>query len=396
MERVQDCARNKGFGDFVRGCDKRYIKRKSMPDIISKTELKNMRIENQKANEFNRVATDSRRKAQVKNLPFVSQDVRTEIYNDLFTDGVIIQYPHGKVMQFGQKPFYYRGQIKDYGFCKSSLYRKICNDDELTKKTKVFANQLRLYEFKELIFNFEQVNKWPFGDVFTYAIAQHYGFETSIIDITNDLEVALFFACCKHIGDNKYQPLCERDIKNENGRYGVLFIRNQLCDMYEAIENEGFITVYPIGFQPFTRCHRQKGFFVNTQIDDDLQKSEKFKKCFFERSIELCQEVYNKFDGGNELFTYDALDEMKDMIDSIKTATSFSEKIFFAVYEEKNDGISESDWIEMLRTILGVKIGRSSYKLSRQRKRAINRKWSVDRFVEQEKIAPGFRMAYIP
>lgn len=367
-----------------------------MQNIISKTELENMRIENQRANNANRVATDLRRKAQTHNQPFVSNDARADLYNDLFTDGVIIQYPHGVVMKHGEKPFYYRGQIKDYGSCKSSLYRKICNDDELTKKIKIFVNELKLYEFNELIFQFQQVKEWPFGDVFTYAIAQHYGFDTTIIDITNDLEVALFFACCKHIGKNKYRPLCEDDIKSEKDRYGVLFIRNQLADMLEAIENDGAITVYPIGFQPFTRCHRQKGFFVNTEMDDDLQTSGKFKMYLFEHSTELSKEIFNEFHGGKDLFAYDALDEIQDLITGIQTAISFSEKSFYAVYAKKNDGIPESEWIKMLRTRLGVQIGYSSYNLSRQRRRAINRKWSVERFIEQEKIAPGYRMVYTP
>lgn len=363
-----------------------------MGKVISKTELDTMRVNNRCANEANRYATDLRRKALANNQPFVSNHVRTDIYNDLFTDGVIIQYPHGRVMQHGQKPFYYRGQIKDYGSCKSSLIRKICNADEWTMKCKIFENELKLYEFNELIFQFKQVKEWPFGDVFTYAIAQHYGFDTNIIDVTNDLEVALFFACCKHIGNNKYRPLCEDDLKSENDRHGVLFVRNQVTDMMEATENNGLMTVYPIGYQPFTRCHRQKGFFVNTVIDDDLQTSGQFNMFSFEHSAQLSRDIFDEFNGGKDLFAYDALNEIQDLITEILTSKSYSEKSFCAVYENNSNGIPQREWVEILKTRLGVQIGCISYKLTRPRKRAIDRIWSIDKFIKQEKIAPGYRM----
>ena len=250
-------------------------------------------------------------------------------------------------MQQSMKPYYYRGQVKDFGSCRSSLSRKILTDDMQTRKIKIFANNMRLQEFDQLIKSFKQASEWPFGTVFTNAIAQHYGFDTNIIDITNDLDVALFFACCKHIGNNKYLPLCADDMKSEIDKYGVLFIRDINVDLQESFD--GIVTVYPIGFQPFTRCHSQKGFFVDTEIDDDLQTSGKFTKYLFEHSPKFSQEIFNEFHGGTGLFGYDALDEIKDLISAIQSASSFSETCFHNVYGNNNDDISESGWIDRKR-----------------------------------------------
>ena len=45
---------------------------------------------------------------------------------------------------------------------------------------------------------------------------------------------------------------------------------------------------------------------------------------------------------------------------------------------------------------MNIEIGNKSYNLSRQRRRAIDRKWSVEKFIKEEQIAPGYRMVYTP
>ena len=55
------------------------------------------------------------------------------------------------------------------------------------------------------------------------ALAQHYGFETFLLDLTNDVRNALFFATCKWVEDH-FEPLTEEDImQSERSRYGVIY-----------------------------------------------------------------------------------------------------------------------------------------------------------------------------
>lgn len=50
---------------------------------------------------------------------------------------------------------------------------------------------MRIAKFKFFLQCFQHVREWKNSDVLYDAIAQHYGLETSWLDITNDFNVAL-------------------------------------------------------------------------------------------------------------------------------------------------------------------------------------------------------------
>lgn len=114
---------------------------------------------------------------------------------------------------------------------------------------------MRKYEFQKIVSRFKTVKEWRF-DVLCRAIDQHYGSTTNWLDITNDFEVELFFACCKFDEKMNYIPLRTADFKKEKDTYSVLFKADSiLADLLYGSTNDksGVIT---IGFQPFMRCHR--------------------------------------------------------------------------------------------------------------------------------------------
>lgn len=125
-------------------------------------------------------------------------------------------------------PELYRGEICDYGTTAgySSLGRFIrntgCNSDE-EKYIHFFVAQMRLIYFHKFMTLFRQYVEFPFGAPLGGVIAQHYGVDTQFLDVTDDVKVALFFACCRHIGNNKYRPIIEDDL-NELGTQAVLFL----------------------------------------------------------------------------------------------------------------------------------------------------------------------------
>ena len=59
---------------------------------------------------------------------------------------------------------------------------------------------MRIFEFQLFISQFDIVKKWEYqySNVLYELLAQHYGLETLWMDITSDLEVALFFATCEY------------------------------------------------------------------------------------------------------------------------------------------------------------------------------------------------------
>ncbi len=81
---------------------------------------------------------------------------------------------------------------------------------------------MRIYEFKSLIYCFEHVKNWNYCDVLYEPLAQHYGIETCWLDITNDFNVALFFACCYwDEKEKRWLPLTQKQTEvDENHKYG--------------------------------------------------------------------------------------------------------------------------------------------------------------------------------
>lgn len=91
-------------------------------------------------------------------------------------------------------PFLFRGQTKDFGKCLPSLYRE---EDKQTAPY-LFLERLREVEFTELIKKHPVVKGFFDRHHFTVdfiGLAQHYGLKTDVLDLTNDLDVALFLPC---------------------------------------------------------------------------------------------------------------------------------------------------------------------------------------------------------
>ena len=58
------------------------------------------------------------------------------------------------------------------------------------------AAHMRVWQFRKVVWQFDIVPYWEakLSDANYMALAQHYGFETLLLDITNNAKVALFFA----------------------------------------------------------------------------------------------------------------------------------------------------------------------------------------------------------
>ena len=231
-------------------------------------------------------------------------------------------------------PTLYRGEICDYGPTSafSQLGRKIriscSNEDVITKYYFFLIEQVRRIVFWGFLTSFRQYVDFPFGTPIDGLITQHYGLNTQFLDLTDDLKVALFFACCKHIGNNKYLPISKDDI-NILGNHAVI---------YSGISDLARI----IGYQPFSRCHRQRGYYIDTSAiepcwDFRLNPQNGFEKFYFERTVELSKQIYEEFNGGETLFPNDGLTPFSDAIKQIMETKDLPEDAFeiaFRVLQE--------------------------------------------------------------
>jgi hypothetical protein len=155
-------------------------------------------------------------------------DFLNYVSSDQYIDGFIMEYPHGRLLRQAKRTFYYRGESQIYEKTQSSLARRL-NKMDLKEEYLIeeFVAYLRIAEFLDLLLRFEHTQKFITTgvDLLFEQIAQHYGLETYWLDVTSDLEIALFFACCKFDRELKcWRPLRKKDFsENYETKFGVLF-----------------------------------------------------------------------------------------------------------------------------------------------------------------------------
>ncbi|NLJ59144.1 MAG: FRG domain-containing protein [Tissierellia bacterium] len=361
---------------------------------ITMKEINEMIDKNNKDREYcNRVTAEMKEHGYLKSIPEANFLARM-VAEDRHAPGMVIQYPYGTVLQQEKHSYYYRGENALFGSSKPSIHRN-APDNPVDKIVYYFIAEMKIYEFQKLISRFDVVKKWPF-DVLYRAIAQHYGIPTDWLDVTNDFEVALFFACCKYDTEtNDYRPLREADFKEEKDTYGVLFKADSFIADLIYGSTEGKSGIMPIGFQPFMRCHRQYGYAYVLGEDEDLYKSETFQMMKFKHSIEFSEKVYNDMDEGNKIFPREGLNSIQDEINQINKATTFSKEAFETAYRLLNMDKHNIDIMRELQ-IKGIDIGASPVKLSRQRIRNIDRKYKGIDFSKECALPPHSRLVYLP
>lgn len=285
------------------------------------------------------------------------------LYRDPKTAGFRTYYPHGVVIEQSMRRNYYRGENRIYPESIPTLLRNLKKYTSLKEKElyRVVAD-MRIAEFKALLNKFDHVKKWNYCDVIYEVLAQHYGLETGWLDITNDLKVALFFATC-YWRDGNWYPLTQEMIDGDY-QYGMIFhMPSNRIPMKWITAVEDFCAwtsevigkneygenivkkkerpsicrepgvIYPLGFQPFMRCHMQSGYGMYMREPYSLQQNIEFEKLKFKQSVELSQRVFDMMDGGKKIYPHEGLGQVQFIIDEIRKLTCFSKEAFeYALY----------------------------------------------------------------
>ena len=190
----------------------------------------------------------------------------------------------------------FRGQNYYYDPSYPSLYRRKWSDREK------FERLVQLEDFSVLLSQNPEVQSLIDSglEVNVMGLAQHYGLETDIMDLTNSFGVAAFFAT------SYYDRLADRycPILNYVSR-GVIYM--DIC-MGMLPEGCGFPTVLPIGQESLARPGEQRGFGVK------LSESENFNqffalRYFFWHNPAASMKCFGIFGEGHALFPYDPMAE---------------------------------------------------------------------------------------
>ena len=326
------------------------------------------------------------------------------------TEGQRLQYPHGVILTQADYRHYYRGENQAFEKSESNLCRKLSQiEDDSEKELYRLVADMRIFEFRKLIHQFEHVKKWRYSDVLHECIAQHYGLETPWLDTTTDYYVAMFMAAC-FWKDGQWFPLTKNETEqSEMSRYGMLFhspswkiktrwnvslqlfAENKPCKMPNL--------VYPIGFQPFMRCHMQHGYAIYMRESQPLQDDSSFEKLRFRHDEELSKRIFDLMDGGARIYPHEGLSQISELIEEIKTLTEFSEEALeYAVRRSHKYPMSRIKEVkkELNKTHIDgrqICIGRSNWHLSNSKKKLVEKSYEGFSLEDEYGVRPISRPA---
>ncbi|WP_259066815.1 FRG domain-containing protein [Mucilaginibacter sp. X4EP1] len=207
-------------------------------------------------------------------------------------------------------PVFFRGQVKRYRPCSSSIARSLPNDalvlSHLNEESlsKLIINLVKVYWFQKILEKTPQCY-WLKERSFlmdTMALAQHYELSTALLDLTQSAEVGAFFACCKYENGN-YVPVGEGE--------GVFY----LIDL-RLMPGENR-SINAIGQQLFPRPAEQWGWTFELSMGEDFDASPYVIKFIFKHSMEQSEKIFKKFNSGSTLFPDDPLKELANAIKNI-------------------------------------------------------------------------------
>lgn len=154
---------------------------------------------------------------------------------------------------------YFRGQGKIYNEMRPSLYRGIHTANARSNREKNM--NAKIYEYKEKCYIFSK-----FGDYVAEPLLQHYGLQTTWLDIVDNIWIALWFAC--------YEAKCTKDghflhfqkrIVNSKDKYAYIYLigtdlkQDSRKKGYFRGENTELVDLRIAAPSVFLRPHAQHG-----------------------------------------------------------------------------------------------------------------------------------------
>ena len=263
----------------------------------------------------------------------------------------------------------YRGQSN----AEWGLLPSICRAD-VDGETGIFrdlVNEMRIQEFGKMMANTARYRRWTSlelgspdsgvtmakGLFFDYrSLAQHFFVPTERLDLTNDVEVALFFACTKHVGGGRYEPLSSDDIRecDQGSIFISLLLNSSMQDDFKGV------SIIPV--QPYVRPAMQSGFsFIPGNLDTDLGIS----RFVFNHDPDFSDYICEKFENGDKLFEEKGTEWVSGQVNSILDSHTFSSAAYTRACRFL--GVNHKDERRLLKELEShgnYEIGRNAHSMS--------------------------------
>lgn len=204
------------------------------------------------------------------------------------------------------RQFLFRGQPQIFIPCKPSMFRN--ENQHYFIKENLGCQEMFLLMLSHPLVKLLDLGIKIGGELYRFemnlfGLAQHYGCKTTLLDLTSDIDVAMFFATSLWNNQNKqYEPIC-----NSN-KEGVLYVYclNEESDFkpYHGATSK----LSTIGLQVFLRSGQQKGFLYSMERNEDFNENPHIMAFRFKQNSEISMQIYDSFKKGESLFPRDILE----------------------------------------------------------------------------------------
>lgn len=208
----------------------------------------------------------------------------------------------------------YRGQNEDFGVCKTTLDRCKTEEEQFLNicRTTAFEELLEIHPFVKYIYSLPPIGKNYLSANLT-GIAQHYGLHTNYLDITNNFDVACFFATCKY-DNGKYYPI------GKISKPGVIYKINELFMTPPYFKSN--VEIEYIGWQPLPRPEQQRASVIKVPKDTNLDTVNRVQKYYFKHSTSQSRKIWEMFDKGKALFPDDSAADLANECSKLHSFTN--------------------------------------------------------------------------
>lgn len=293
-------------------------------------------------------------------IPWASANVSYYSLGGAISSGFVVnqlsQRPgHLKEMpRFSIKPslvrnkFLYRGQSQFYENCVPSLFR---NKENVADRQFV-SDIIQMNELEVLLRQHPLVQLFEGGfyllhDFFRFKVdyeglSQHYYNNTSKLDLTNDMEVAKFFAVTRfNMEADRYEKYTGTDL-------GVLYYYDLAPDAFTERPGRSYL-VETIGKQPFMRSGNQSGFLTRVALGENFNDRPEVRYVFFRHDSNITNRIFAESENGDKYMPQEMLrthwyNRMHDEI-ARKEISTEALKLNF----ENNPRVSHNNIVKELR-----------------------------------------------
>lgn len=208
-----------------------------------------------------------------------------------------------------ERGFLFRGESEFHSPCRPNLFRRFAPvrfTEEMMKGQEMYLLILS-HPLVQLLDTGIEIN----GEIVRFemnlwGLTQHYYNKTSLLDLTSNPEIAMFFATTEYDWNtDTYTPIAD-----EEHNPGVLYFYSlDINEDFKPQLNDKDSSLRTIGLQVFPRSGRQKGFIYDVKKNEDFNQTPRLKSFQFKHNAAKATEIFDKFNGGKELFPEDILSQ---------------------------------------------------------------------------------------